>query len=91
MDFDQPKVYGDTSITDGLVFTIINVTSYLESILPLLALKKVKSPEMTFNTPHKNSNQVPEAKSETQRIVHFIFRLIYSRSTELFTLKKLMY
>ena len=22
MDFDNPKVYGDTSITDGLVFTV---------------------------------------------------------------------
>ena len=23
MDFDKPKVYGDTSITDGLVYIII--------------------------------------------------------------------
>ena len=25
MDFDNPKVYGDTSITDGLVFNLITV------------------------------------------------------------------
>ena len=27
MDFDRPKVYGDTSITDGLVFATYNICS----------------------------------------------------------------
>ena len=27
MDFDNPKVYGDTTITDGLVFVLVLVTA----------------------------------------------------------------
>ena len=33
MDFDNRKVYGDTSITDGLVFTLLTLfTSHLFSV-----------------------------------------------------------
>ena len=28
MDFDKPKVYGDTSITDGLVFIALSESVY---------------------------------------------------------------
>ena len=29
MDFDNPKVYGDTSITDGLVYRVLELTVQL--------------------------------------------------------------
>ena len=32
MDFDKPKVYGDTSITDGLVFLVIDLASGILSM-----------------------------------------------------------
>ena len=37
MDFDKPKVYGDTSITDGLVLEIVDIVRYATIGLESLA------------------------------------------------------
>ena len=51
MDFDNPKVYGDTSITDGLVFGYICICTRWRQICPL---GRVVSKPHPRNPPHLN-------------------------------------
>ena len=70
MDFDKPKVYGDTSITDGLVFPSNRLKSfkyicatYLTVHLFLCADKTHCKKALSFEEEEKNNHEWPFAET----------------------------